>query len=93
MNVQVHNVIDDITGASGMRILKAIVRGERDRNVLASLCDKGIRAPLDVIVKSLEGDYRSEFLFVVQQTLEQYEDLQKRIGACEMEAARLIDEL
>jgi transposase len=93
MNVQLHNVIDDITGASGMRILKAIVRGERDRDVLASLCDKGIRAPLDVIGKSLEGDYRSELLFVLQQTLEQYEDLQKRIGACEMEAVRLMDEL
>lgn len=93
MNVQLHNVIDDITGATGMRILNAIVRGERDRGVLASLCDKGIRAPLDVIGKSLEGDYRSEFLFVLQQTLEQYEDLQKRIGACEREAARLIDEL
>lgn len=46
-----------------------------------------------MIGKSLEGDYRSEFLFVLQQTLEQYEDLQKRIGACEREAARLIDEL
>jgi transposase len=93
MNLQLHNVIDDITGASGMRILRAVVKGERDREVLASLCDKGIRASREVIINSLEGDYRSEFLFILEQTLQQYEDLQKRIGACEAEAARLMDEL
>ncbi len=93
MNVQLHNVIDDITGASGMRILEAIAKGERDREVLADLCDKGIRASREVIMKSLEGDYRSEFLFILKETLNQYQDLQQRIGACEREAARLMDEL
>jgi transposase len=93
MNLQLHNVISDITGATGMRILHAIVDGERNGDRLAELCDRGIHAPREVIVKSLEGDYRREFLFILRQTLEQYEDLQKRIGACEQETARLVDEL
>lgn len=93
MNLQLHNVISDITGATGMRMLHAIVKGERNGERLAELCDPGIRASREVIVKSLEGDYRREFLFILRQTLEQYEELQKRIGACERETARLLDEL
>ena len=53
MNVQLHNVISDITGATGMRILQAIVRGERDGTKLAELCDPGIRASREVVIKSL----------------------------------------
>ena len=93
MNLQLHNVISDLSGATGMRILHAIVDGERDGERLAGLCDPGIRAPREVIVKSLEGDYRRELLFILRQTLEQYEELQKRIGACEREAAQLLEEL
>jgi transposase len=93
MNLLLHNVIDDITGASGMRILHAIVKGERNPEVLANLCDKRIKSSHEVVIKSLEADYRREFLFILKQSLEQYETLQKMIGECETEAAKLMDEL
>jgi len=56
MNLQLHNVISDITGASGMRILEAILKGKRDPVYLQSLCDKGIKAKAEVIRQSLEGN-------------------------------------
>jgi transposase len=93
MNIQVHNVISDITGSSGMRILQAIVKGERDGEKLASLCDRGIKAPHEVVVKSLEADYRAEFIFILGQSLEHYQSLQKMIGDCEKEVAKLMDEV
>ena len=89
MNLLLHNVIDDITGASGMRILRAIVKGERNPEALANLCDKRIKSSHEVVMKSLEADYRREFLFILKQSLEQYESLQKMIGESEGEAAKL----
>ncbi len=91
MNLQLHNVISDITGASGMRILQAILDGERDTEHLESLCDKGIKAKPEVIMGSLEGNYRSELLFILGQNLKRYKDLQSLIGDCEKEVGRLID--
>src|SRR5882724_10550111 len=92
MNLQLHNVISDITGASGMRILQAIVAGERDGESLASLCDPNIRASREVVRQSLEGNYRPEFLFIIRQSLEQYRGLQRLVGECEQETAKLLDE-
>lgn len=93
MNIQVHNVISDITGASGMRMLRAIVKGERRGEKLAALCDRGIKARPEVVVKSLEGDYRREFVFILRQSMEQYESLQEMIGESEKEAAELMEEV
>ena len=93
MNVQLHNVISDISGATGMRILHAIVEGEREGAALASLCDPGIKASAEEVVKSLAGDYRPEFLFILGQSLQQYTRLQKMIGECEQETAKLLDDL
>jgi transposase len=91
MNLQLHHVISDITGASGMRILQAILKGERDPVYLASLCNKGIKAKAEVIRKSLEGNYRAELLFILGQNLTRYENLQSLIGECEKEVGRMID--
>src|SRR5271166_382331 len=65
MNVQLHHVISDMTGATGMRILQAIVGGQRDGARLATLCDPGIRASREVVIQSLEVDFdRSSSLSV-----------------------------
>jgi transposase len=91
MNLQLHNVISDITGASGMRILQAILKGERDPVHLESLCDKGIKAKAEVIRQSLEGNYRAELLFILGQNVARYKNLQSLIGDCESEVGRMID--
>src|SRR5256714_3916905 len=68
MNLQIHHVISDITGATGMKIVRAIVAGERDRNRLAAMKDSRIKATEETIAKSLEGDYRPEHLFALKQS-------------------------
>jgi transposase len=83
MNVQLANVISDISGATGMAILRAIVAGERDPDKLASRKDGRIRATREQIAQSLEGDWREELLFVLQQSLELYDTYLRKIAACD----------
>ena len=63
MNLQIHRVMNDITGSSGLRILDTILAGERDPLTLARLCHGGAKSSEDTIAKSLEGDYRPKHLF------------------------------
>jgi hypothetical protein len=72
MNLQVHHVLSDLTGVSGIAILDTILAGERDPIRLAALCNRRVRSSRDVVAKSLEGDYRSEHLFTLQQSLAAY---------------------
>jgi transposase len=83
MNVQLHKVISDITGVTGMRIIQAILDGERDRLKLAALKDPRIQSSADRIAKALEGDYRVEHLFTLRQALESYAFYQQQIAACD----------
>lgn len=69
MNLQIHRVLNDITGLSGLRILDAILAGEQDPVTLARLCHGGVKSSEDTIAKSLEGDYRPEHLFALRQSL------------------------
>lgn len=72
MNLQLHHVLSDITGVSGIAILDAILAGECNPLRLAALCNRRVRSPRDVVAKSLEGDYRSEHLFALRQSLTAY---------------------
>jgi transposase len=72
MNLQIHRVLNDITGVSGLKILDAILAGERDPLTLARLCHGGVKNSEDTIAKSLEGDYRPEHLFALRQSLAAY---------------------
>jgi transposase len=72
MNLQLHHVLSDITGVSGIAILDAILAGERDPMRLASLCNRRVRSPRERVAKSLEGDYPSEHLFALRQCLAAY---------------------
>lgn len=88
MNVQLHNVISDISGETGMRILRAIVNGERDSKVLASYRDRRCKNSLDIIEKSLTGCYREEHVFSLIQALELYETYQNKIATCDEKIER-----
>ncbi|MEO7650299.1 MAG: IS110 family transposase [Bryobacteraceae bacterium] len=85
MNLQIHHVISDITGLTGLAIVEAILAGERDGKVLAQLRDGRIKASEETIIKSLVGDYRSEHLFTLDQSLTAYHYYQKLISASDAE--------
>jgi transposase len=79
-NLQLANVISDITGLTGMQILKAILAGERDPHKLAQFRDRRIRASCETIVQSLQGHWREEQLFILQQEMDSYEKRQLQIA-------------
>jgi transposase len=85
MNVQIHHVISDITGMTGLAIIEAILEGERDPHVLAKLRDWRIRASEETIAKSLVGDYRTEHVFTLRQSLKAYRQYQQLIAECDRE--------
>ena len=85
MNVQLANVISDISGLTGQAIIRAIVAGERDPWKLAALSHPRIQASQEEIAKSLEGTWRPELLFVLQQEIEMYDTYQKRIAECDQQ--------
>jgi transposase len=85
MNVQLHHVLSDITGLSGLAILDAILAGERDPRVLARLRDGRVKASEETMVEALTGDYRDEHLFTLKQSLAAYRQYQKLMKACDLE--------
>ena len=92
MNIKLTNVLSDITGVTGMKIIRAIVAGERDPQVLASY-RKGNCARTEAdIAKSLEGNYRREHLFALRQALELYDTYDEQIQACDAELEALYRE-
>ncbi len=90
MNLHLHKVISDITGTTGMAIIKAIVGGERDPQVLADLKDPRIKNSTTEIAKALTGDYRGEHLFVLKQELTLYEVYQQQITAIDFEIEKCL---
>ena len=83
MNVQLGHVIEDITGATGMRIIRAILDGERDPHRLAALRHEQCKNSATTIAKALEGDWREEHLFALRQAVELVEAYQAKIAACD----------
>lgn len=73
MNIQLKTVLRDLTGESGLRVIKAIVNGERDPNKLERLVGKNIKASRELIKKVLNGNWRDEHLFELAQNYEFYE--------------------
>lgn len=83
MNLHLQNAINDITGVTGMAILRAILRGETNPKKLAKMRDPRCRQPESVIEKSLQGNYREEHLFALKQAVESYDFYQKQILECD----------
>ena len=91
MNVVLHNVVSDITGITGMAIIKAILAGERDPNVLVLHRQKECRNSKETIAKSLVGNFRDEHLFSLKQAVELYETYQTMIVECEAKIAKHLE--
>jgi transposase len=83
MNVQLANVISDISGLTGLSIIRSILGGERNPQTLAELRDRRIKASKQEIAKSLEGNWRDELLFVLRQSMDLYEVYQNKISDCD----------
>lgn len=90
MNLLLHNVVSDITGVTGMRIIKAILAGERDPKVLATMRDPRCRNSIETIAKSLQGNYRQEHLFSLKQAVQGFEFYQSQVVECDQEIKVLL---
>jgi len=91
MNLHLHHVVSDVMGATGQRILKAILDGQRDVKQLLSLRDENItKSTIQEMDAALQGDYREEHLFVVRQALETYEFLHRQMDRCDIEVQRVL---
>ena len=88
MNLHIHHVFSDVDGESAQRIISAILEGERDPARLAALRDRRCRSPLATIQAALVGDYREEYLFVLRQCQERWQQIGATIAACDEEIAR-----
>ena len=93
MNVQLHHVVSDITGATGMRIIRAIIAGERNPAVLALMRDTRCHAGVDTIEKALTGHFRAEHLFALEQALALYDAYQQKVSACDVRIESVLNEL
>ena len=93
MNLQLTQVLSDVTGVSGLAIIGAIVEGERNPLKLAGLVDHRVRASTARIQQALIGDYRPEHLFVLRQAYELYHTFEEKIRVCEEQMARQIGQL
>jgi transposase len=85
MNLQIHHVLSDITGLTGLAIVDAIIQGERDPANLAKLRDARVKADEETIRKSLVGNWRPEHLFTLGQSRDLYRSYQHQIVACDAE--------
>jgi hypothetical protein len=83
MNVQLHKVLSDITGVTGMKIVRAIVAGERRPLILAGMRAPGVKKSETEIMKALSGNYREEQLFTLKQALDIYDMLHTKIRECD----------
>ncbi|MDQ6480603.1 IS110 family transposase [Dyadobacter sp. LHD-138] len=91
MNVKIHNVISDITGTSGMNIIRAIVQGERDANSLVSLCNQQIlNKKKDQVISSLQGNYEEEYVFSLRQAMTCLDFYLVQINECDKEIEKLL---
>ena len=84
MNIQLHQVVSHLTGETGLRILRAILRGERDPKKLVELRDPQITRSTEAqMIKALRGDWRPELLFVLEQSLRAWEFYQDQMKKCD----------
>jgi transposase len=93
MNLQLHHVVTDITGVTGMAIIRAIVAGERDPNVLAAHRDRRCHATIETVCQALVGNYRDEHVFAVTQALELYDAYQTKVAACDKQIEDILKRL
>jgi transposase len=94
MNVRLHHVLSQLHGVSGLRVIEAILAGQRDPAALAALCEKQIlKKKKAEVLASLEGDWQEHHLFALRQALEAYRFYQQQMAACDAQIEALLQEL
>src|ERR1700737_2544965 len=83
MNIQLANVLSDVSGATGQAIIKAILAGERDSHELAAFRDPRVKASEKKIARYLEGNWEEDLLFLVKKEQDGYEFCQKQMAECD----------
>jgi transposase len=91
MNLKIHEVLSDLTGMSGLKMVEAIVAGERDAEVLVALCDPQVQKHKAKRLRaSLEGTWKDEHLFALRQALELWKFYQKKITECDQAIEKVL---
>lgn len=94
MNIHLHHVVSDLNGQTGLRILDAIVAGERDPQKLVQLRDRICsKSTAEEMAEALKGDWLPEHLFVLKQALETYRHLLGQMDQCEQEIQKALAEV
>jgi transposase len=93
MNIKLSTVVNDITGVTGMKIIRQILDGQRDPLALAKLRDGRCHADEATIAKSLRGNWREDHLFALRQAVELYDVYRQKILACDQEIERVLQQL
>jgi len=83
MNIQLANVISDISGTSGQAIVTAVLKGERDPHKLADMADYRVKASREEVARSLEGNWRDDVLFELQQAVDSYHFAHRQMQECD----------
>ena len=92
-DLQLQHAVADITGQTGLRIIRALVAGERDPDRLATLRDGRCKTPLATLHAALVGNDREEHVFALAQALELYEVYQTKVAACDQRIAAVLERL
>lgn len=90
MNLQLHHVVADITGVTGLKIIRAIVAGERDLQVLSAMRDVRCKATPEVIRAALTGNYQAEHLFALSQALALYDFYQEQVRGTDVQIEQVL---
>ena len=93
MNVQLSNTISDLSGTTGLAIIRAILTGERNPEKLAKLRDWRVKASEAEVARSLEGNWREDMLFELRQSVDAYDFIQKQVAECDQRLQTLMAEL
>jgi len=92
MNIQLANVLSDVSGVTGQAIIKAVLAGERDPRKLAAFRDKRVKASEEVIACGLEGNWQDDLLFLLKQEQDGYEFCQKQIAECDAQLEQYLQQ-
>jgi transposase len=93
MNVQLHKVLSDVTGLTGLRILRALVDGQRDPEYLVRLCHPCCKQPKQAFIKALTANYRPDQMFVLAQSMKAYDFYQQQLRECDAQIQTNLDAL
>jgi transposase len=93
MNIQLHHAVSDILGLTSMRIIDAILHGERDCEKLAELRDYRCANDKETIANALKGNYKEEHLFILKQSVEMYKNYQQCIHDCDKELEKTLSSI